>query len=68
MQPTNTLFIFSDQHTRRMAGCYGHPVVQTPHLDRLAERGNRVIKRVSFLYTGGVIRDRQKPQQVQPFW
>ena len=39
MQPTNLLFIFSDQHTRRMSGCYGHPVVQTPNLDRLAERG-----------------------------
>ena len=39
MQPTNLLFIFSDQHTRRMTGCYGHPVVQTPNIDRLAERG-----------------------------
>ncbi len=41
MQPTNLLFILSDQHNRNMAGCYGHPVVQTPHLDRLAARGTR---------------------------
>lgn len=39
MKPTNVLFLFSDQHTQRMLGCYGHPTVQTPHLDRLAEQG-----------------------------
>ncbi len=39
--PTNLLFILSDQHTRDIAGCYGHPVVQTPSIDRLAERGAR---------------------------
>ncbi|MGI9336724.1 MAG: sulfatase-like hydrolase/transferase [Gammaproteobacteria bacterium] len=37
--PTNLLFIFSDQHTRRAVGCMGHPVVKTPHMDALAERG-----------------------------
>ena len=37
--PHNTLFIFSDQHTRRALGCMGHPLVRTPNLDRLAERG-----------------------------
>ena len=37
--PTNLLFIFSDQHTRRALGCMGHSVVKTPHLDALAERG-----------------------------
>ena len=37
--PTNLIFIFSDQHTRRALGCMGHPVVKTPHLDALAERG-----------------------------
>ncbi|MEM7030474.1 MAG: sulfatase-like hydrolase/transferase [Chloroflexota bacterium] len=41
MKPTNLLFLFSDQHTRRMTGCYGHPVVQTPHIDSLAERGTK---------------------------
>ena len=39
MKPTNMLFIFSDEHTRRALGCYGHPLVQTPNLDRLAARG-----------------------------
>ena len=41
MQPTNLLFILSDQHTRDMTGCYGHPLVQTPNLDRLAQQGTR---------------------------
>jgi choline-sulfatase len=31
----------ADQHNRRYAGCYGHPVVRTPNLDRLAARGAR---------------------------
>ena len=39
MTSTNLLFLFSDQHTRRVLGCYGNPVARTPHLDRLAERG-----------------------------
>ena len=38
-KPMNLLFIFSDQHTRPASGCYGHPVVKTPNLDRLAEGG-----------------------------
>ena len=37
----NLLFILSDQHARDVAGCYGHPMVQTPHLDALAARGTR---------------------------
>jgi choline-sulfatase len=41
MKPTNLLFILSDQHTRAVSGCYSHPVVQTPNLDRLAEHGTR---------------------------
>lgn len=35
----NLLFVFSDQHARRVAGCYGDPVVSTPNLDRLAGEG-----------------------------
>ncbi len=35
----NLLFIFSDQHAQRVAGCYGDAVVETPALDRLAESG-----------------------------
>ena len=41
MKPANLLFILSDQHTRDMSGCYGHPVVKTPNIDRLARRGTR---------------------------
>ena len=40
MQPTNLLFILSDQHTRAGLGCYGGPGI-TPHLDALAQRGTR---------------------------
>ncbi len=35
----NLLFLFSDQHARRVAGCYGDPVVATPNLDCLAAEG-----------------------------
>ena len=37
----NLLIIMSDEHTRRMTGCYGHPRVKTPNLDRLAADGVR---------------------------
>lgn len=36
---TNLLFILSDQHAQRIAGCYGDPVVATPNIDRLAREG-----------------------------
>ena len=39
--PMNVLFIISDQHRRNAAGCYGDPVVRTPHIDRLAQEGVR---------------------------
>lgn len=35
----NLLFLFSDQHAQRVAGCYGDAVVETPHLDRLSQEG-----------------------------
>jgi arylsulfatase A-like enzyme len=41
MKARNLLIIMSDQHNREMMGCYGHPVVQTPNLDRLAAQGTR---------------------------
>jgi len=41
MKPTNLVFIISDEHRRDAAGCYGNEVIQTPNLDRLAERGTR---------------------------
>ena len=41
MTATNVLFLLSDEHARSAAGCYGHPLVRTPTLDRLAARGQR---------------------------
>jgi choline-sulfatase len=41
MRPTNVLFLFSDQHSRRVLGCYGNPAARTPHLDALAGAGTR---------------------------
>ncbi len=41
MNPSNVLFILSDEHNRDSLGCYGHPLVQTPHLDALAASGVR---------------------------
>ena len=37
----NLLFFLTDNHNRNALGCYGHPMVQTPTLDSLAERGVR---------------------------
>jgi arylsulfatase A-like enzyme len=34
----NLLFIFADQLGAAFTGCYGHPQVQTPELDKLAEK------------------------------
>ncbi|WP_420392466.1 sulfatase-like hydrolase/transferase [Acuticoccus sp.] len=39
MRVKNLLFIFSDQHAKRVTGCYGDEVVATPHLDQLAAEG-----------------------------
>ena len=33
------LFFLTDQHSPRVAGCYGDPYVQTPTLDRLSREG-----------------------------
>jgi N-acetylglucosamine-6-sulfatase len=35
----NILFILSDDHRWDFLGCVGHPFVETPNLDRLAEEG-----------------------------
>ena len=35
----NIVFVCSDQHSFKYAGYAGHPVVKTPHLDRIASRG-----------------------------
>ncbi len=39
--PKNLLVIMSDEHNPKALGCYGHPFVETPNLDRLAARGTR---------------------------
>ncbi len=41
MQPRNLLFIMSDEHNRRILGCHGHEMIQTPNLDALAASGVR---------------------------
>ena len=41
MKPANLLILLSDEHSKRVLGCYGHPMVRTPHLDALAARGTR---------------------------
>ena len=40
-RPPNFLVIISDEHQKDALGCAGHPLVHTPHLDRLAARGTR---------------------------
>ena len=37
----NILLIMADQLVPFLTGAYGHPIVQTPNLDRLAEQGAR---------------------------
>ncbi|MFT5115314.1 MAG: choline-sulfatase, partial [Parasphingorhabdus sp.] len=44
MQKQNVLLLFSDEHRQDALGCYGHPFVQTPNLDRLATQGTRFTK------------------------
>ncbi len=39
MQPSNLLILMDDEHSSKALGCYGNPLVQTPHLDALAARG-----------------------------
>ena len=41
MSQPNILMIISDQMTPFLTGAYGHPVVQTPALNALAENGIR---------------------------
>jgi len=41
MRSQNLVILMSDQHSRDLMGCYGHPLVRTPNLDLLASRGTR---------------------------
>jgi len=38
-QEWNILLITSDEHNAKIMGCAGHPVIQTPGMDRLAREG-----------------------------
>ena len=41
MEPMNFLLLMDDEHTQKMLGCYGHPIVKTPNIDALASSGTR---------------------------
>ena len=41
MDHSNLLIIMDDEHRSDALGCYGHPFVQTPNIDRLALSGTR---------------------------
>ena len=47
VKSANMIFFMSDNHTRDLLGAAGHPVVQTPTLDRIAERGVRFLNAYS---------------------
>ena len=38
-RPVNQLILMTDEHTRKVLGCYGNKIVKTPHIDRLAREG-----------------------------
>ncbi|MFL2844895.1 MAG: sulfatase-like hydrolase/transferase [Candidatus Puniceispirillaceae bacterium] len=38
-RPINQLILMTDEHTRKVLGCYGNKTVKTPHIDRLAREG-----------------------------
>jgi choline-sulfatase len=40
-KPANLIFFVSDNHARDLMGAAGHPVISTPNLDALANRGAR---------------------------
>ena len=44
MTGKNLLIIMVDEMAAQAVGCYGHPVVKTPNIDRLAARGVRFTK------------------------
>lgn len=39
MKPQNMIVILSDEHNRKITQCYGHDLIKTPNLDRLAKEG-----------------------------
>ncbi len=43
----NVVFLLADQHRADCLGCYGNPIVRTPHLDALCEHGVRFTRALS---------------------
>ena len=41
-RPPNVVVMFTDDQGYGDLGCYGHPTIRTPHLDRLAREGARL--------------------------
>lgn len=39
--PVNFIIIFTDDQGYGDLGCYGHPTIKTPHIDKLASQGQR---------------------------
>jgi len=37
--PTNFILFITDQQRADFLGCYGHPILKTPHIDAIAARG-----------------------------
>ena len=46
MEPMNFLLLMDDEHTRKIMGCYGHPIVKTPNIDALAASGHALRERI----------------------
>jgi arylsulfatase A-like enzyme len=40
-KPPNIILLYADDQRDHTLGCAGHPIVKTPHLDRLAQEGVR---------------------------
>ena len=38
-RPFNQLILMTDEHTRKVLGCYGNEIVKTPNIDKLASQG-----------------------------
>ena len=74
---SNVLLIMADEFARHVMGCAGHPLVRTPHLDRLAHRGVRFTQAYTnspicvparaALHTGRYVHDIRCWNSAQPY-